>query len=526
MSVDAKHPLYGEFVVDWSQMRDTYRGQRVVKAAGAAYLPPTSGMVQDGTQTTESKGFKAYDSYKKRAVFPDLLRAAVESMLGVMHARPPVIELPAAMESMLEDATLKHESLEMLLRRINEEQLITGRLGLLAEVPPGEGATMPFIAMYRAEDVINWDEGTRTGTEVDSLNFVALNESEFERQPGDFEWEFVNKYRVLILGDPDVNEPQGEGVYRVGVFSEQGSVDDERAGTGLTFTEEALETPVVAGKTSEKIPFVFVNAKDIVPDPEEPPLLGLSNLALTIYRGEADYRQALFMQGQDTLVVIGHQGGENSPEHRIGAGASIDLPMGGEALFIGVDSQGLPEMRTAIENDHTRAGKKAGEFIDETSRSRESGEALKVRVAARTATLNGVALAGAFALQELLRTIAVWVGANPEEVLVTPNTDFVDDRMSGQELAQLMGSKTMGAPLSLQSIHALMQDRNVTEKTWEEELAALEEEDGIEVLTPAGTDDEDGPEDDEEELDENGDPIEKDDDEGEEEEDDDEDDKS
>jgi len=518
MGVDAKHPLYGEFVEDWSQMRDTYRGQRVIKARGVAYLPATSGMIADGISNTESKGFKTYDAYRKRSVFPDIVRAAVESMLGVMHHRPPVIELPAALEPLREKATLKNESLDMLLRRINEEQLITGRLGMLLEVPPGKEAKLPFVALYRAEDVCNWDEGTRTGVELESLNFVSLNESEFERQAGDFEWEFVNKYRVLILGDPDVNEPQGEGVYRVGVFSEQGSVDSELVTTGLDFSEENLVTPMIAGKTMPRIPFVFVNAKDVVTDPEEPPMLGLSNLALTIYRGEADYRQALFMQGQDTLVVIG-QTTENAPEHRVGAGASIDLPIGGDAKFIGVDSQGLVEMRSAIENDHTRAGKKAGEMIDETSRSRESGEALKVRVAARTATLNSVALAGAFALQELLRMAAEWVGANPDEVVVIPNTDFVDDRMAGQELAQLMGAKTMGAPISLQTIHDLMQDRNVTERTWEEELEAIEEEDGIEVLQPAGTDDEDGPEDDEE-MDEDGNPI----DAGDDEEDDDEDD--
>ena len=505
MGVDARHPLYGEFVTDWSQMRDTHRGQRVVKEKGSPYLPPTAGMEADGIANTESVGYKAYVAYRTRAVFPDIVKAAVESMLGVMHHRPPVIELPAAMEELREKATLKNESLEMLLRRVNEEQLITGRLGLLAEVPPGQGATLPFIAMYRAEDVINWDEGTRTGLEVESLNFVALNESEFERQPGDFEWEFVNKYRVLILGDPTTNEAQGEGVYRVGVFSEQGGNPNEDVHVGLDFTEEALMTPAIAGTTMTRIPFVFVNAKDIVTDPEEPPLLGLSNLALTIYRGEADYRQALFMQGQDTLVVIG-QATEGDVKHRIGAGASIDLPMNGDAKFIGTDSTGLPEMRSSIENDHTRAGKKAGEFIDETSRSRESGEALKVRVAARTATLNQIALAGAFALQELLRARAEWMGANPDEVVVTPNTDFVDDRMAGDELAKLMGAKTMGAPISLQTIHELMQDRNMTERTWEEELAAIEEEDGIEVLQPVGTDDEDGPEDDEE-LDEDGNPI-------------------
>ena len=511
MGVDSKHPLYTEFIPDWTQMRETYRGQRIIKEGGFNYLPATSGMVKDGINTSKQEGTQAYLAYRSRAVFPDIIRQGVEAMLGVMHHKPPVIELPEKMEPMRERVTLMNESLEMLLRRINGEQLITGRLGMLLEIPEGQGEQLPFIAFYRAEDMINWDEGTRTGIELQNLNLVVLDESSFERLTSnlDFEWQKRRKYRVLVLGDPNVNEPQGEGVYRVGVFREQGgTVQDQsdKAGetTGTEFTEDNLITPQIAGNTIDEIPFVFVNAKDIVPTPEEPPLLGVSNIALTIYRGEADYRQALFMQGQDTLVVIGQViEGNTAPSHRIGAGASLDLPAGGDAKFIGVDSSGLAEMRTALENDYVRAGKRAGELMDEMSREKESGEALQVRVAAKTATLNQIALAGAFGLQHILRIAAKWIGADPEQVIVTPNLDFTDDQLLGTELAAIMGAKMLGAPLSLMSVHKLMEDRGMTDETFEDEIKLLEEEEQIEVLQPVmeGSTDEDGPEDDEEDED-------------------------
>ena len=507
MAVDEKHPLYREFIQDWRQMRDTHRGERIIKAARVTYLPPTSGMVADGLNTFSQEGTKAYLAYVARAVFPDIVKQGVEAMLGVMHHKPPVIELPERMQPLLEKATLKNESLAMLLRRINEEQLVTGRLGLLAEVPDGAGEQLPFVAFYRAEDVINWDEGQRTGIELENLNLVVLNESEFERTIGDFEWEFRQKYRVLVLGDVDTNEPQGsDAEYRVGVFKETSGAsnvqeDKEGESSGLEFDESVLITPEIAGKAANEIPFVFINAKDIVPDPDDPPLLGVSNISLTIYRGEADYRQALFMQGQDTLVVVGQvTEGNDTPAHRVGSGASIDLPMGGDAKFIGTDSTGLSEMRTALENDHTRAGKKAGELMDETSRQKESGEALQVRVAAKTATLNQIALAGAFGLQELLRKVARWLGLNPEEVIVTPNLDFTDEQLTGTELGALMGAKMLGAPLSVESVHKLMEDRGMTDLNFEEELKKLEEEAEIEILQPddpEGSTDEDGPEEDE-----------------------------
>lgn len=481
MSVDSKHPLFVEFDQDWLQLRDTYRGERIVKERGFPYLPPTAGMVDDGITNTNAPGFRAYVAYRMRARFPELVKEAVEAMVGVMHHKPPSIELPAKLEPLREKATLRNESLDMLLRRINEEQLITGRLGMLLEIPEAAGVPLPFVALYRAENMINWDEGERDETELESLNLVVIDESEDERIGG-FNWKHVQKHRVLILGDPIENEPQGEGVYRVGVFRDRAN-----------FSEADLLTPSIAGVTMGRIPFVFVNTKDIVPTPDEAPLLGLSNLTLTIYRGEADYRQALFMQGQDTLVTIGSTL-DDGTERRIGAGAEIPLPQGGDAKFIGVDSQGLPEMRAALENDYTAGNQKAGALLEAVSRAAESGEALRVRVAARTASLNQIALAGAFGLQELLRMAAEWVGANPDEVVVEPNLDFVADIMPGTELTAIMTAKGLGAPISLQSIHELEAERGLTQKTWEEELAELEDEaeKGLPGAMLAGAQDEKG----------------------------------
>ena len=462
MPVDSKHPLYAVFFPDWDTMKDTYAGERVVKGRGEVYLPATSGQKEDGF-TTGQPGRDAYEAYRARASFPDVVRDAVETMVGVMHHKPPVIELPSVMEPMREAATLKGESLEILLRRINENQLITGRLGLLLDVPDGLAVgTKPYIALYGAVSILNWDDGRREELVAQNLNLVTLNESEYERKD-DFEWEFENKFRVLVLGKPGVNEPKGGGPYRVGIF------DD----AGIAFTETGLITPSLGGRTLDQIPFVFVNSTDVVPEPDAPPLLGLARLALTIYRGEADYRQGLFMQGQDTLVVIGST---DDTQLRTGANASIQIPQGGDAKFIGVDSSGLSEMRQALENDKAQASEKGGQLLDTTGGQKESGDALKIRVSARTATLNQIALAGAFGLQSILRIAAVWLGADPEKVIVTPNLDFADDELTGKTLVEYMTAKSLGAPFSTRSIHERMREKDLTQMEFEEEMTELEAE--------------------------------------------------
>jgi hypothetical protein len=236
------------------------------------------------------------------------------------------------------------------------------------------------------------------------------------------------------------------------------TVDDEINNlAGLEWDE-----PNMMGEKLESIPFSFVNSKDLSPTPDYPPLDGLANHCMAIYRGEADYRQNLFMQGQDTLVRIGAMPGDDEVV-RTGAGARIDVPQGGDVKYAGVSSNGLPEQRMALENDYQRAMQKSGQLSDSTSRAKESGDALRIRVAAQSATLPAVAQAGAAGLEKVLKTLAEWHGANPDDVSIQPNLDFTDDELNGQTLVQIMQAKGLGAPISEESIHTWMQEQGLIE---------------------------------------------------------------
>jgi len=463
MSLRNKNPLYDEFFIDWVTMRDTFKGQRAIKDKTYTYLPATDGQERGGLKKTTDLGYKAYQAYLIRATFPEFVNDAVRMALGVMHRKEATILLPKKMEFLRENATVDGESLTVLLKRINEEQLVTGRLGLMLDLPVrGEiGTPRLYVAMYKAPTIINWDNGTRDGLTKQVLNLVVLDETEYVRG-NDFSWDEKQKYRVLSLGDMQTNE--ATGVYQQGVFEE-----------AKTFTEEGLMTPTIRGKEFNEIPFTFINGRDVVPAPESPPLLGLANLALAAYRLSADYRQALFMQGQDTLVTEGLQL-DDEDEIQLGALGSIDLPMGGDAKFIGVSGDGLSEMREALRDDHRQAAVKGGNLLDTTSRERESGDALVTRVTSQTTTLNQIAIAGAFGLESLLKQAARWMGENEEEVKVTPNLDFANDKIDGNTLLAFMNAKQMGAPWSLESIHQFLRERDLTKLSFEEELKKIEEE--------------------------------------------------
>ena len=179
MALQSRHPQYLTAAPKWLQMRDCYEGEAKIKEKGTTYLPPTGGMILDGMDSINDVGYKNYEAYKKRAVFPDYIREGVEALIGLLHQKDAVIKLPKKMEYLRDNATIDGESLLLLLRKMNEEQLVTGRLGLLCDMPVTPKDPLApefFISMYVAETITNWDDGIGLPG-LNELNMVVLDES-------------------------------------------------------------------------------------------------------------------------------------------------------------------------------------------------------------------------------------------------------------------------------------------------------------------------------------------------------------
>jgi len=442
-------------------MRDAYKGERKVKSKNATYLPYTSSQILDGAGVNvESVGSRAYLAYKTRARFPNFVREAVQTAIGMMHSQPPEIKLPKSMEGI---RSSKGESLPDLLRRINTEQLTTGRLAVMADMPtnPAPGKDLPYLTTYISERVINWDDGQVEELVPQVLNMVVLEETEQVRKDN-FNWDEDEKYRVLTIGKDDVN--QDVGIYKQGVF------EDGQYIAGM------MKAPSWRGTTLNKLPLVIINAADLTSDVDDPPILNLANLCMTIYRADADYRQNLFMQGQDTLVTSGGNFDETDTI-RIGAGARLDLPLGADAKYIGVGGKGLSEQREALQSLESQAGSMGAQTLDSTSRERESGDSLRIRVAARTADMNQIVETGAAGLEMVLKVCAEWMGENPDEVRVKPNKEFGEMPLTGQTMVEIATARSLGFPISAKSMHDLAFRRRMTMMTFEEEQAAASSED-------------------------------------------------
>ena len=480
-----RHPQYMDMLQDWQMMLDFYKGSRAVKTAQTRYLPPTATMIADGMDHPSDIGSKAYASYLMRAIFPHYVKEAVEKFLGVMFQNEPKITLPAPMEYLMENATPYRESLSAFLRRINAQQLLLGRCGVLVDMPDGENyGASPYLTLYTAPSILNWDDGRHESVRGDNqsrLRFVVLDESGGISNPQTLAWEFQERYRLLQLND---------GIYQTGIGN-----------GGLVIDTGELLTPNISGRSLDEIPFVFCNDKDNLPDCSDPPLLQLAHLCAAIYRGEADYRQNLYMQSQDTLVITGdikNTGlSDDMPKSdiRVGAGSVIYLSDGSKAEYVGVSSSGLSEQRLSIEADKDLAEHLTGSLSSNASSAKESGEALQIRLSEQTAMLRQIAAAGANGLQSSLRQIARWMDLPEDEVKVEPNVQFGAINGIGADLLELQEAKNAGAPISLESIHRTLQDRGLTEMGFEDEIAAIAEEINQQMIsqpvaTPANPDNE------------------------------------
>ena len=484
-SISDPHPDYAARRPDRVMMFDTSEGQRHSKSKTTQYLPATSGMRALSSTPTklDGEGLALFTAYLTRAYFPDLVKETVRALTGILNREPANIELPEALEDMREISTAKGESLNDLLIKIQMNQLLYGRLGLLLDVDPNRD--LPIIVPYPAPQILNWDDLTKTNDPkqiqddarpdaLRTLIMTVLDETRFERDTGDlFTWNLVSRYRALSLGETGT-------VYTTHV---------ERDGN-----KQADVVPQIRGKTLDEIPFTFINTSDLATQPGEVPLINLANLALAIYRGEADHRSALFMSGQDTLVITGYdiaQGdsdGNPSADAKpiIGSGAYLNIPAAdGDAKFIGPNSQALAEQRTSLNDDYTRAGEEGVKLLS-SGAGAEAAETLKIKVAGRTASLQTIAMTSASGLENALRQAAVWVGADPEEVKVEPNLDFIEDTQDPKDLIAYATAKKSKVPLSWKSVHNLLRQKDYTELTFEEELEQIEEEADMDAFDTGG----------------------------------------
>lgn len=398
MSVSNKHPsITADRLAEWRLTLDAMEGESRIKAGGEAYLTKPSGF-----KAQADLGVAAYNAYKMRGQFPEIVAPSVASMIGIIHSKETQIEMPDALKNVIWEAATNDDqpqTLEAFHRRITRNLLAIGRFAVLADAPAAGGN--PYMVGYDGDAVINWDK-----------DFFVVDESGMVRNG--FDWAADVRYRT---------------------FSLEGGVYVQRVYSGEELVQE-LQPTATGGKALDSVPFSIASALDISGKIITPPLIGVSRAALAIYQISADYRWQLFMSGQETLFIF-----NAAAPSTVGAGVVVSL-MGSEnmppdARYVGPACNTIAAQLAAMEDNRQAAINAGARLFESTGTSQESGEARKLRFASETATLMSIAQASAGLLERGLRDCARFMGLNPEEVVVTPPADLMDATLAPAEISAL-----------------------------------------------------------------------------------------
>lgn len=468
--ITSKHPEYVAKIEAWHTMRDTVLGADAVKLAGSRYLPMKSGIraIKDKIKQDE-----AHSAYMLRAEFPDIVAPTIRGTMGLVHSKDSVIELPTALESMREKATKDGLTLQQLHRKITVELFRTGRFALL----PGILDSQFHLAGYVAETLINWDS-------VDGiLSYSVLNESANVRDKETNKWGLEEKYRELYLDD------LGQFVSRMWI-----EVTDSASAGKKTFLPLEEEFSTIRGQARlDFIPLVVIGPQDLTVMPDEIPLYGLAKLALRSYRLDADYVTALHMTSEPTAYVTGVS--KDAAPSTIGASALwiLEDPTA-KAGFLEFSGPGVAAQQKAIQDTQERAIMFGAQLFSDNKRAAESGEAIRLRIGSQTSSMKMISVSSAAGLEQALKFVAIWAGADPKLVSVEPNLEFVDQEISPQEITALV-SAWQAQAYSKSTLFDNLQRGGVIdpEKIFDEEEELIElEEPGLGAPTDELDDDDPG----------------------------------
>jgi len=380
MPVDKARADYESILSKWTRIRTCFNGRDAVLKAGSEHCPDLPGQDTAGNV-----------AYRKRGNFYNAVGRTVGGLNGMIFQEAPEVEIPESFRPMLDDITLTNVPFETFAREAGKEIFITGRYGVLVDMPqpitaqPTNGAIVrdqvdmrPYAVAYKAEDIINWKTARRGGDEI--LTMVVLREhEELAYDDADpFTCETVEQFRVIMLNTLGQAVTQIWRKTKTGDKYEQtpeGDVVLMRRGEALTF-----------------IPFVFLGALHAGSDLEQPPLIDLADVNLGHWRNSVDHEYGLHLVALPTPYVCGAKGEQNS-DMKIGPSVVWDLDVNGSAGMLEFTGSGLASIVVAMDEKKKQMATLGARLLEDQPAVNETAQAVRMRHTGESASLKSVASA-------------------------------------------------------------------------------------------------------------------------------------
>lgn len=468
MGVDTTHELVKKYEPLWEKTDDAVEGEDAVKDKGSTYLPKLEGQGEE------------YQAYKKRAQFFAASGRTVAGLVGAVRRKDPQVDWPEGKADLLEKITSRGDSLEELIGTVLRANTSVGRIGLLVDAPP-RGEAAPFVAVYKAIDIRDWEIGDVDGRRLPIR--IHLREAIKVPDPKDqpFGRKTMIRYRVLRLG---TKVPSGEGQPDEDLSGAdpdslkywQEIYLQKEAGSTVFVFQEVIQPSKMGGRAWTKIPFVPINSIDTSIEPTKPPLIDLVNTNLSHYRNSADLEHGLHLSALPTPWAAGFSleegelGGKKN-ELRMGAlSAWTTENHEAQAGMLEFSGAGLGSIIEAMDRKEKHMAVLGGRFLEEQKKAQEAAETVKLRLSGDHATLADIAASSSDGLTQMLKLLADWMNIK-EEVHLELNRDFQIAGISAEKITALMAAMQAGAFSWSSFFWNLQQGEAIPEGVTEEEEA-------------------------------------------------------
>ena len=398
MGIESTNPLYRETQNKWTRVRDSFLGSDAVKEKGEVYLPKLS-----------SQSKEEYEAYVLRAMYVNAIKNTVQGLVGAVMRINPVINAPDRIMELAQDITGTGVSLNDFISNMLSEQLLMGRQGIL--VDRTENRT--YLSGYTTEQITNWMDDA-----------IILKETYITHDTQDhYQMTYEVQYRELMIDE--------DGDYVIRIWRES---------TGWESVAEFVPTKV--GQSLREIPFVALSGNELNLNPTQPPLLSLVDTNLSMYRTSADLEHGRHFTALPTPYVTGIDG---DSELRIGSGSAWILPdSSSKAGYLEFTGQGLQALEKAVEEKRGIMASLGASLLQTQKSGVESAESIRLRQNSEASVLVGAVLSVQEGIAKALSLMAEWEGVSGD-IEVELNTDFVDTKISSEDLTALMSAWQSGA---------------------------------------------------------------------------------
>lgn len=428
-------PEYTEAAKSWQLVKDCVAGSKAVKAQGTLYLP----MPDPTNDSDENK--ERYEALLKRAMFLNITGRTRQGLIGAVFRKTAEVDLPPAVEYLIENASGDGTSLEQLSKEAVGEDLDTGRGGFFVDYPASEdpAGTRPtkaqtagrqaHIHLYEALSIINWREDVING--VRRLTLVVFAECYNDDESGDeFSFNVKKQFRALTLEN---------GIYRHRMWHE---------GDPYEAPQLDVYPRDYNGNTFDHIPFYFFGAESNDARIDKSPLEDLAEVNILHYGNSATVEESGFISSQPTLFFTT----DISPEEfqvwnphgiQIGSTRGYALGKAGQANLVQAnESQLALKLMQEKENQMLMIGAR----IVQQASNQETAEAARIRYSSDNSVLGTIAGNVSEALKLAILDAQLYMSGIADSAGTTfwLNQEFFDATLTSQDVLALIQAWQQG----------------------------------------------------------------------------------